>query len=248
MTTLACPAKVNFFLAIRDRDSSGYHEIETILVRTKQLQDFIHIKKSATPSFECDSLPAEDNSVLKAIQILEQESNRKFSYQIRLEKHIPPMSGLGGGASDAAAIMLFLNKKENLKIPHKRLMELATKIGMDVPFFISGHQVALGTHYGEIITQLPDLPENLKIKIHLTDNQVSTKQAYKNHKPSSKISSSKIIAAIKKQNPHKIIKHLHNDFQTNSSFSNSSNEMLLAGSGGAFFSVHVSDNSQTQKS
>jgi 4-diphosphocytidyl-2-C-methyl-D-erythritol kinase len=242
MTKLACSAKVNLFLAIRDRDSSGYHEIETILVRTPELQDFIHIEKATAPSFECDSLPAEGNTVLKVIKILEQETSRTFSYKIRLEKNIPPMSGLGGGSSDAAAIMLYLNEHEGLDLPHKRLMELAALVGMDVPFFISGHQVAFATHYGEIITPLPNLPENLQIEIHQTGKEVSTKTAYENWDASGKkstASSKKIIQALENQDPNAIIANLHNDFQSTRPFGDGT---ILTGSGGAFCVVHAGDN------
>lgn len=271
-TTLSCPAKVNLFLAIQaresERDESGFHEIETVLARTNELQDFIHIE-SAEPdtgiNFQIEygknmqNIDLADNSVLKAITLLEHEADRKFSYKITLEKNIPLLAGLGGGASDAATVLLYLNEAEGLHLPHGHLMELAAKIGMDVPFFVSGCQVALGTHYGEQITPLPNLPSDLQIQIHLTGKKISTKKAYADWDAlqgifaSPPISSSAIIEAINSGDAAGIIKNLHNDFQElNAPLISSwilklqqpSSAILLAGSGGALVSFCVAGKTQ----
>ena len=241
MTTLTCPAKINLFLAIKSRYSSGYHEIETVLARVPELHDLIHIEPAEKFSFHCQTLPSEGNTVVKAIKLLEQETNTPLPYKITLEKHIPIQSGLGGASSDAAAILLHFNK--SLNIPKARLMELAAQIGMDVPFFVSGHEVALGTHYGEIITPLPNLPASLKIQIH-PGPKISTAEAYAAWQTRSEAecpSPAKLIAALKSGDTKAIIASLHNDFT-----SSSSPETTLSGSGGASFVVHELDNSRTK--
>lgn len=248
MTTLSCPAKVNIFLAIKGRDDSGYHELETIMVRTKKIEDLIYIEPAEEFSFECDSLPAQGNTVLKAMDVLQEETGKSFKYKIRLEKKIPLQSGLGGGSSDAAAVMLFLNEKEGLGIEHSRLIELGAKVGMDVPFFLSGYQVARCTHYGEKLEELPDLPKDLEFEIHQSGVQISTEEAYVMWDERGKQSNAKstdMIEAIEKQDAAGIVAALHNDFQTIFQFVspqslNDSNGLLLTGSGGAFCVFDVS--------
>lgn len=254
MNVLSCSAKINLFLAIKSRDSSGYHEIETVLHRTDKLQDFIYIEKSEEFSLDCADVPAdENNTIIKAIRTLEQECGRKLSYKIRVEKNIPPKSGLGGGSSNAAAVLVFLNEHEGLKIPHERLMELAAQIGMDVPFFVSGLDTALATHYGEKISELPALPEDLDFEIKLSNVEVSTKDAYQAWDETNQISnvdSSKIIKAIKTRDAKSILENIHNDFESifpvRDSYLDKNEYLLLSGSGGAFVSFHLR-NSYKQK-
>lgn len=178
MSTLQCPAKVNLFLAIRGKDASGYHEIETVFARVPELFDEIEIEPASDFSFHCESLPGQSNSVVQALRLLEAHTGRTFNYKITLTKNIPPRSGLGGASSDAAAILIYLNETEKLGLTQDELQALGAQIGMDVPFFLSGHEVALGTHYGEKITPLPSLPPNVKISIELTGHEISTPEAY----------------------------------------------------------------------
>lgn len=254
MNVLSCPAKINLFLAIKGRDSNGYHEIETILHRTDKLQDFIYIEESEEFSLDCGDIPAdENNTIVKAVKILEQESGRKLNYKIRVEKNIPPKSGLGGGSSNAAAVLIFLNEHEGLKITHERLMELAAQIGMDVPFFVSGFDTALATHYGEKVSELPALPEDLDFEIKFSNIEISTKDAYTawdEKKQISNAESSKIIEAIKSQDAKSILENIHNDFESTfpmrDSYLDENDSLLLSGSGGAFVFFRLKS-SYTQK-
>lgn len=246
MNVLSCHAKINLFLAIKARDENGYHEIETVLHRTDKLQDFIYIEKSESFSLDCGEIPAdENNTIIKAIKLLEKEGGRKLSYKIRVEKNIPPKSGLGGGSSNAAAVLIFLNELEGLKIPHARLMKMSEQIGMDVPFFVSGFNTAFATHYGENLQELPSLPEDLNFEIHFSEIEVSSKEAYANWDEQNKKSvadASKIIEAIKSKDSAKILENLHNDFESifpgPDSYLHKNDCLLLTGSGGAFVSFH----------
>lgn len=245
MITLSCPAKVNLFLAILGKDTSGYHEIDTVFVRVPELADTIEIEPADNFIFECETVPGYENTVVKAVLLLEEKTNRKFSYHIHLTKNIPLQSGLGGGSSDAAAILTYLNEHEKLGLTPDELMGLGTKIGMDVPFFISGYQVAHGTHYGEKIVELPSLPPELKLTIGFTGVKISTKEAYEKWDSSAKPNlppaettshtSANFIAALRAQDSAVIIQNLHNDFERifrDLSFKNSST--VLTGSGGAY--------------
>lgn len=240
MTTLICPAKLNLFLKILGKDGL-YHKIETVMMRADKLNDFIRIDESEAFEFECPALQ-NGNSVVKAVELLENYSGKKFKYKVRLEKNIPPQSGLGGASSDAAAVLLYLNEKEDLKISHGDLMAMAAQIGMDVPFFVSGARLALATHYGETIQALPDLPEDFDYEIHFSGIAVSTKEAYVEfdaHGKTSNAHSGDILDAINKSDSEEIIKNLHNDFESifrlpSISPNISSERALLSGSGGAY--------------
>jgi len=201
-----------------------------VIARAEGLCDFLHIQKADKFSFSCprapSRIPQENNTVLKAVKLLQQVSGKKFQYKIVLKKHIPICSGFGGGSSDAAAILIYLKRAEKLKLTKKELMNLGAKIGMDVPFFVSGYDTAKCTHYGEKVTRLPALPKNLKITLVKTRTKISTRAAYKNwdrlnglnrlNKKSHGESTTKItpiLTAIKNRNAKEIIKNLHNDFE-----------------------------------
>jgi 4-diphosphocytidyl-2C-methyl-D-erythritol kinase len=248
------------------------HPVNSLLPEPKTVVKFTAAGNFQPEINALNKLPPEKNSILRAIQILQREaskiaprnekpSDRKLSYRITVQKNIPPQSGLGGAASNAATILTYLNKAEDLNLPAARLMELGAEIGMDVPFFVScitrNHKVAHCTGYGEQVAPLPDLPKNLQIKIHpeslknLTPS--STPKAYaawdeliaNSQRTKPPASSNKILTAIHAQDPHAIITTLHNDFEkiadltTHPTHPTSPAATLLAGSGGAFVSFHV---------
>lgn len=253
---ISCPAKINLFLAIRGKDKTGYHKIETVMARADSLCDFLHIQKSSKFSFTCPRAIKKNNTVLKAVKLLQKTTGKKFHYEITLKKQIPIRAGFGGGSSDAAAILIYLNRTEKLKLTKKELMNLGTKIGMDVPFFISEFPVAKCTHYGEKITRLPALPKNIKIALIKTNTKISTRAAYAKwdrlHKKNNKKSTAKIapiLAAIKNRNAKEIIKNLHNDFEKTAALNKQKPtnycspfcSKILAGSGGSYAVLSLSD-------
>ncbi len=240
MTTLTCPAKINLYLAILEKDETGYHKLDTIFARlpeVTQKPDLLHVEPADHFEFHCESLPGQDNLVVKAVRLLESHAGRTFHYKITVEKHIPLQSGLGGGSSDAASLLLFLNQAENLGLTQETLMELGAQIGKDVPFFISGFQVARGTRYGDQITPLPTLPQALHIEIEEPFTPTSTAEAFSNwdkslHEKAPSIEP--MLAALHAQNPSAILAALHNDFEPIQIISDSPRQVrILAGSGGA---------------
>ncbi|MFA5792740.1 MAG: 4-(cytidine 5'-diphospho)-2-C-methyl-D-erythritol kinase [Candidatus Gracilibacteria bacterium] len=253
MTTLVCPAKINLFLAIQKKEPSGYHKINTVFARIDSLCDLIEITKAKKFSFKAVGVPKKNNTVLKTIELLQKITGKEFLYKIVLKKHIPVASGFGGGSSDSASILIYLNQTEKLGFTKKELLKLGAKIGMDVPFFVSEFSTAKGTHYGEKITRLPSLPKNLQITLCHSHKKVSTRTAYAkwdaqnklnrpkdtNNKYTAKIS--QMISAIKNHNAKKIIQNLHNDFEqiTPVPKHRSFGAKILAGSGGAYAVLHV---------
>ena len=252
MITLHCPAKINLFLAIGEKESNGYHSIETVLLRTDLLADRIHVEEADELTLECPpELPTnQDNSILKAIRVMEEASQQKITYKLRLEKNIPIAAGLGGGSSDAAAIMIFINENQQLGFSHDQLLELGAKVGMDVPFFISGYRLAHGTHYGEILKELPSLPEEIHFKIHPNSKKQSTQDAYKDWDESGQKSTADIqelLIAIQNKDSKKIIAKLHNDFELIQNLPPRPEHAagwILAGSGAACIAVYVQNKTQ----
>lgn len=224
------PAKVNLALDILGRDPSGYHFIQTIFHEI-DLHDVIEIEKIPKGiEIECtnpDVPTDETNTVHKAVKLLGLDG-----FHVHITKNIPPKSGLGGGSSNAAAVLKAL--APDLK--KEELAKLAAKIGMDTPFFIYGG-TALGTHFGEKITPLPRI-KGLKIELDFHPSGISTKEAYlkidltlcgKNIQKTEEM-----LAAIRAGNLRKIIKNIHNDFQK------TEGSPYLTGSGRARFNIRLS--------
>lgn len=231
------------FLAIQGKDDSGYHLLDTVLMRTRLFQDELTLERADEFSFHCPTLPAEGNSVVKALQVLQAHMGRTFKYRITLDKGIPPGSGLGGASSDAASLLLALNDLEGLGLPREQLMDLGAQVGMDVPFFLSGYGMAHGTHYGEIVEPLQLLPPGIQSHIQLGDAPASTKEMFARWDAmgqSSTKTSAPLIAALKSQDAHAILQNLHNDFQT--FYPGLPEHAVLTGSGSAFATLKISKN------
>ena len=235
MLRILCPAKVNLFLAILGKGESGYHLLDTVFMRTRLFQDTLTLERADEFSFHCETLPAEGNSIVKALDVLQTHTGRIFKYRITLEKGIPPGSGLGGASSDAASFLLALNDLEQLELSHEKLMQLGAEVGMDVPFFMSGYEVARGTHYGEILEPLPPLPAEIKLRVELGTAPSYTKEAFEKWDASglhSAKNSTAFIAALHAQDHAALLQNLHNDFQV--FFPAVPKNAVLTGSGSAF--------------
>ncbi len=148
------PAKINLFLRVLGRRSDGYHELET-LFQAVDLHDELVIKESAeastldVPGFP--DLETGENLVLKAVRWVSEKTGRRISVDIRLTKRIPIAGGLGGGSSDAAAALKGMCELFHLGLTPDELLEGATSIGADVPFFLVGG-TAMGEGIGERLT------------------------------------------------------------------------------------------------
>jgi 4-diphosphocytidyl-2-C-methyl-D-erythritol kinase len=140
---IRAPAKVNLSLRVVGRRRDGYHLIDTIMVPVS-LYDEIAIaraKPGAKISVVCDDpkIPSgEKNLAYKAAALLLGRNTAKHPVAIRIKKRIPAGAGLGGGSSDAAAVLVGLNRLLRLKKNRRQLLRLAAKIGADVPFFVLG--------------------------------------------------------------------------------------------------------------
>lgn len=153
---LRTSAKVNLTLEVLGKRSDGYHELSTVL-QAVDLFDRVTVETAGSISLETSdpALPTDDgNLIVRAAKLLREAAGVEAGARIVLDKRIPVAAGLGGGSSDAAATLWGLNRLWGLRWRRERLMALAVRIGMDVPFFL-GPGRALGTGRGEVLKPLP---------------------------------------------------------------------------------------------
>lgn len=135
------PAKLNLFLHVVGRRTDGYHLLQTVFVLI-DFGDTILVEPRGDGLIRRTSLlegvAEEDDLVIRAARLLQQESRTHLGADISVEKRIPMGGGLGGGSSDAASTLLLLNCLWELNIPRQRLQLLSLALGSDVPFFLFG--------------------------------------------------------------------------------------------------------------
>lgn len=158
----AC-AKINLTLSVGRKRPDGYHEVETVMTAVG-LCDTVTLYRNTGPwdKLECDPPVTEragDNLCMKALRVFFEEFGPKKDFvTIQLEKHIPTQAGLGGGSSDAAAVLRGLRALYAPNMTDTRLEKMAENLGSDVPFFIRGG-TALATGRGEKLEALPKMPQ-----------------------------------------------------------------------------------------
>lgn len=178
--SLKALAKINLGLDVLGKREDGYHEVRMIM-QTIHLYDRVEIKKTKSPHIHVETnlfyLPVDENNlVYKAAKLMKTEFKIKEGVRITLQKFIPVAAGMAGGSSDAAAVMVGMNRIFNLGIKQSRLMELGLKIGADVPFCIM-RGTALAEGIGEKLTPLPPMPK-CPVLIAKPAVSVSTKRVY----------------------------------------------------------------------
>ena len=178
--SLKALAKINLGLDVLGKREDGYHEVRMVM-QTIHLYDRVEIKKTRSPHIHVETnlyyLPVnEDNLVYRAAKLMKDEFQIKEGVRIVLQKFIPVAAGLAGGSSDAAAVLVGMNRIFNLGLKQNKLMELGLKIGADVPFCIM-RGTALAEGIGEKLTALPPMPK-CPVLIAKPAISVSTKAVY----------------------------------------------------------------------
>jgi 4-diphosphocytidyl-2-C-methyl-D-erythritol kinase len=168
-------------LKILGRRADGFHDIETVIVPVSIFDEItIEIFPGETITLRCDdpSLPADRNNLAAAAAYeFQRETGLRFAATVHLHKHIPIAGGLGGGSSDAAAVLLALDQLLGTKLGMESLQRIAARIGSDVPFFVHPRP-ALCRGRGEIIEPL-EVPGNLNLLLMKPPFGVETAWAYK---------------------------------------------------------------------
>jgi len=153
------PGKLNLFLHVLGKretgEHAGYHELQTVF-RLVDRADRVGIALREDGEIRFSGVYGEDNLCVRAARALQSASGTQLGVDLELEKILPVGGGLGGGSSDAATVLLVLNRLWKLDLPSAELMKLGTRLGADVPVFVHGRN-ALGEGIGERLTAL-DLP------------------------------------------------------------------------------------------
>ena len=176
-------AKVNLFLRILARESTGYHQIETAFTLIDLADDLEAVRTAAGGgvTIEVDGAdvgPADDNLAVRGARAVLEATGQKFGVALKLTKRIPVRAGLGGGSSDAAAALHAVNALAGNAVPRHEVLQLAAKLGADVAFFASGAPLALAWGRGERLFRLPPLPEAAAL-VAVPPIAVATPEAYK---------------------------------------------------------------------
>ena len=247
---LRSPAKINLWLEVTGKRKDGYHNIESI-IDAVSLYDLITLKESpGRIEVSAPKIPQEKNLAYKAALLLKRELKLIQGAEIKIEKHIPLSCGLGGGSSDAATVLLGLNKLWRINLPSERLLSLAMRLGSDVPFFIKkGRCLVKGR--GEMIFPLSPFPKLWYVLV-VPEIQIFTETVY--HQLclnlTKRKNSIKILSTLEKGNLEKIGKCLFNRLEEVSlkrypeikDFKevlkkNGVLGALMSGSGGALFGI-----------
>lgn len=184
MLTVNAPAKINLSLLIAGKRPDGFHEIKTIMAKVNYF-DRIYIKKAEKPGIHFNVTGPkwapynEKNLVYKAAKNLIATAKINPAITITLEKNIPAGSGLGSASSDAAATLLGVRKFLALDVSDNLLLQLASQLGSDVPFFL-GPPMSLCTGKGEKLKPIEKKYTFLAL-LALPNVNVSTAEVYKNY-------------------------------------------------------------------
>ncbi|MFR6018913.1 MAG: 4-(cytidine 5'-diphospho)-2-C-methyl-D-erythritol kinase [Paraclostridium sordellii] len=174
-------AKINLSIDVLGKRQDGYHIVEMIM-QTIDLYDNLKITQIEEDSIKIKSnsqdIPLnQDNIVYKAANILKEKFNIKKGIEISIQKNIPVAAGMAGGSSNAAAVLVGLNRIWDLGLNQLELKDIALQLGADVPFCITGGS-ALAQGIGEELTDIKGLNEKIYILICKPNIFVSTKEVY----------------------------------------------------------------------
>lgn len=191
--TLETPGKINLYLEVKGKRADSWHELLTLFYPVRSLSDRIGVCFGGEGiRIQC-SVPGvpvnDDNLVVKAVKAFYSAAGRSCpGMEIELEKHIPVAGGMGGGSSDAGAVLKLLQEHSGCPLSTEKLAEAALSVGSDVPYFLNPVP-AVGRGRGEILTPV-ELPEDLPLLLIPGCFPISAAWAYRHWQdvPQTKIS------------------------------------------------------------
>lgn len=217
--SLKALAKINLGLDVVRRREDGYHEVRMIM-QTIQLYDRLDIKRTQEPGIQIQTnlsfLPVNENNLIyKAAKLLMDEFSITDGVSVKLDKRIPVAAGMAGGSTDAAAMLIGVNRLFSLGLTKRQLMERGVQIGADVPYCIM-RGTALAEGIGEALSPLPPMVK-CPVLIAKPSISVSTKFVYQNLKLDDMTihpDIDRLIDDIKAKNLHDIAAHMGNVLET----------------------------------
>ena len=179
--TVETPAKINLSLDVTGKRQDGYHYLEMIM-QTISLSDRVTVEKRGSGlSIQCDFpyVPNDSRNIAwKAAEAFLAECGEKGGVRVILEKKIPVAAGLAGGSANAAGVLRAMNRLFGEPFSREKLVDIARKIGADVPFCLQGG-TALARGIGDALTYLPDF-SGVRVVVVKPPFPVSTPWVYRN--------------------------------------------------------------------
>ena len=180
--SLKAPAKLNLSLRVVGRRVDGYHLLDSLMVPIGVFDRLrISVSEEAAEAVRLitcgePTIRPEDNLALRAAKLFLERTSRSSCVEIDLEKHIPIGSGMGGGSSDAAAVLWGLDELLETGVGVDKLAEWGLEIGADVPFFVHGHPARV-RGVGEVVDDLPERLD-LPLVVAFGGNGLPTAEVY----------------------------------------------------------------------
>ena len=178
---LAAPAKVNLFLRVLGKRKDSYHTLHTLFERI-DLCDAVRISKASrgitVTSDKSITGNARDNIAYKAAELILNHAKAAGGVRIHIRKRIPMAGGLGGGSSDAAAVLIGVNKLCRLNIKRDTLIQLGSRLGADVPFFLLDTPFAIGKGKGDRLKKANIGIRPWHLMVYPGPFKASTKEVY----------------------------------------------------------------------
>jgi 4-diphosphocytidyl-2-C-methyl-D-erythritol kinase len=224
--TLRAPAKVNLTLEVIGKLPNGYHAIRSVMVRLPHLADLVRVDVRAGPTdirirSNSATIPVDDTNIChRAAHRYLERAGQTARVVIDITKKIPVAAGLGGGSSDAAAVLVALNRHFGQRIAKRALVEIGAALGKDVPFFLEGAAASHASGMGERLRAIDALPpcQFLVVNPRIA---ISTKDAYAaldgglwfidDARRSDR--SQRMMRAIVARDPYAVAAALYNDFE-----------------------------------
>lgn len=219
------PAKLNLFLELIERRNDGFHEIETIMTSVN-LCDSILLRRRSDERICLTQIPVahqknpevfsmpenRTNLVWRALDLLRETTGCRFGLDVAIRKNIPNQAGMGGGSSDAAAVLKAGNRLFDLGLGRARLMELAGRLGSDVPFFL-GHRTARCLGRGEQIHPVSET-HPLDFVIAMPPRGLSTADVYRESRiPKERYLSERLLNGLQSGSADRVGNGLRNRLQ-----------------------------------
>ncbi len=212
---LKSPGKVNFRLDVLGKRSDGYHDLR-MLNSTISLYDDVELEIIERGiEVVCENDPTvpngEDNIVYRATKEIMAYSNKNVGIRITINKSIPAGAGMGGGSSNAAAVLLGLNQMLKIHLPKEKLMDIGLRFGADIPFFLYGFP-AIATGIGETLTKIKRIPK-MPMVIIFPNVNVATKSVYDKYRPDEKVEGETDEIPKEFTTKKSLVKVLNNDLE-----------------------------------
>ena len=218
--TMEAPAKINLYLEVGSARPDGYHPVRTVM-QAVELCDLLHLEvtdggRGLDLEVEGEAPVGEDNLCLRAAAAFLSATDMGMRVAMKLTKRIPLAAGLGGGSSDAAAVLRALNLAAGEVLKEEELLRVAAGLGTDVPFFLVGG-TALGEGRGERVTALVQAPP-LPVVLANPGRELSTAEVYRRFDllaggPVPAGDPGALMRALPHGDARAVAQHLHNSLQ-----------------------------------